>query len=306
MLGMVSPSVVGITVNGPSGVQVGSGVLVGNTIGDESYIVTDYYPFSVAGSGAQVQVTTDWGQTVNGSLVGTDPESGIALVKAPLTPVAKATADGANVSSVANIQTGEAIFAVGSRPMAASMNVSNFAPGYIDDTLSYLAPNNGASSAMFSMLVANISVAAPDFGGAVVDASGNLLGLTNQVPGTQDGLTYVVPIDTVMAEVSPIMKDGQAGPYPWLGVLQATDLTNPDGIQVESVGSGSPVARAGVADNDVITTLDGRSVATVGELIEWLSNARPGQVMSISWLDDDHRHSAVVTLGNQPASAVQS
>jgi S1-C subfamily serine protease len=238
--------------------------------------------------------------------VGTDPESGIALVKAPLIPVAKATADGANVSSVANIQTGEAIFAVGSRPMAASMNVSNFAPGYIDDTLSYLAPNNGASSAMFSMLVANISVATPDFGGAVVDASGNLLGLTNQVPGTQDGLTYVVPIDTVMAEVSPIMKDGQAGPYPWLGVLQATDLTNPDGIQVESVGSGSPVARAGVADNDVITTLDGRSVATVGELIEWLSNARPGQVMSISWLDDDHRHSAVVTLGNQPASAVQS
>ena len=91
-----------------------------------------------------------------------------------------------------------------------------------------------------------------------------------------------------------------------INVLQATDLTNPDGIQVESVGSGSPVARAGVADNDVITTLDGRSVATVGELIEWLSTARPGQVMSISWLDDDHRHSAVVTLGNQPASAVQS
>jgi S1-C subfamily serine protease len=119
-------------------------------------------------------------------------------------------------------------------------------------------------------------------------------------------LTYVVPIDTVMAEVSGIMKDGQAGPYPWLGVLQATDVTNPNGIQVESVGSGSPVARAGVADNDVITTLDGRSVATVGELIEWLSNARPAQVMSITWLDNDHRHSAVVTLGNQPGSAVPS
>jgi S1-C subfamily serine protease len=153
------------------------------------------------------------------------------------------------------------------------------------------------------MLVANISVVSPDYGGAVVDSDGNVLGITNQVPGTPDWLTYVVPIDTVMAEVSQMMKGGQPGSYPWLGILQATDISSPAGIQVETVGSGSPVAKAGVVDDDVVTALDGRNVSTVGSLIEWLANAKPGQVMSVSWLHNGRRHSADLTLGTQPASA---
>jgi S1-C subfamily serine protease len=250
-----------------------------------------------------LQVTTNWGQTANGYLVGTDLFSGIALVKSVLRPVARAVSDAANVGSVANVQTGEAVLAVGSLPMAASANESAFSSGYISDTMAYLAPSNGASNALFSMLVANISVVSPDYGGAVVDSSGNVLGITNQVSGTPDWLTYVVPIDTVMAEVSQMMKGGQPGSYPWLGILQATDISSPAGIQVETIGSGSPVAKAGVVDDDVVTALDGRNVSTVGSLIEWLANAKPGQVMSVSWLHNGRRHSADLTLGTQPASA---
>ena len=304
LLGIVSPSIVALTVNGPSGVMNGSGVLV-DAIGDESYVVTDSELFTVAGSSTQVQVTTDWGYTANGYLVGTDPLSGVALVKSVLLPVAQAANDGATVGSVANIQTGEAILAVGSRPMAASNNASAFSSGYINDTLSYIQPVNGAA-ALFGLLVANVSVVSSDYGGAVVDGNGNVLGVTIEVPNTPDGQTYVIPIDTVMAEVSVMMKTGQPGPYAWLGVLQATDVSGPAGIQVASVGSGSPVAKAGVVDEDVITTLDGRSVSTVGELVEWLANARPGQVMSVGWLHNGRRHSAVVTLGAQPASATES
>jgi putative serine protease PepD len=302
LLGTVSPSIVGITVTGPSGVLNGSGVLV-DTVGDESYAVTDSALFTVSSSTTQVQVTTNWGGTASGHLVATDPFSGIALVKSVLLPVARASSDAANVGSVANVQTGEAVLAVGSLPMAASVNESAFSSGYISDTMSYLAPSNGASSALFSMLVANISVVSPDYGGAVVDSGGNVIGITNQVAGTPDWETYVVPIDTVMAEVSGMMKDGQAGSYAWLGIMQATDLSSPSGIQVESVGSGSPVAKAGIVDGDLVTALDGRSVSTVGSLIEWLANAKPGQVMSVSWLHNGHHHSADLTLGTQPTSA---
>ncbi|HTW08996.1 MAG TPA: S1C family serine protease, partial [Acidimicrobiales bacterium] len=304
LLSQVFPSIVGITVNGPSGVLYGSGVLMGENVGDWSYLVTDTYLFAAAGSQSQVQVTTDWGQTANGDVVATDPELGIALVKAVLLPVSEAASDGADIGSVGGVQTGEEVFAVGSRPMAASTSVSAFTAGYMNDTLVYLPPS-GDANAVFSMLPANLSVDSPDYGGAVVDASSGLvLGITSQVPNTPDGLTYVVPIDTVVAVVSQMMKTQQAGPVPWLGVLQATDIAN--GIQVESVGTGSPVARAGVQDNDVIISLDGRSIATVGAMIAWLSNARPGQVMSIGWLHNGHLRSAVLTLGAQPTSAAQS
>jgi S1-C subfamily serine protease len=303
LLAMVEPSIVGVTVNGSSGVENGSGVIVETGPSGESYLVTDSSLFADAGPSSQVQVTTNWGHTQNASLVGTDAGSGIALLKAAL-PSDVSTA---NIGSVANIQTGEQVFSVGSLPMAT--NESNFAPGYINDTMSYIQPVNGASNAWYSMLVANMSVVTPDYGGAVVDSSGNVLGITN--PGAPDDLSYVTPIDTIMAELSGMIKDGQAGAFPWLGVLQATDMSGPaaqslgveGAVQVESVASGSPVAKVGVQDNDVITTLDGRSLPSVGALIEWLANAKPGQVMSIGWLHAGRRHAGSITLGSQPTSA---
>ena len=308
LLGMVEPSVVGVTVNGSSGVVNGSGVVVqAPAAGNESYIVTDSALFAEAGTGSQVQVTTNWGYVENATFVATAPASGIALLKAVLPD----DVGSANLGSVSNIQTGEEVFSVGSLPLAASDNQSAYALGYINDTLSFIQPVNGASNALFSMLVANLPVVTTDYGGAIVDSAGNVLGITNQVPGTPDNLTYVTPIDTVMAEVSQMIKGGRAGAYPWLGLLQATDISGPGApglgargaVQVESVASGSPVAKVGVADNDVITTLDGRSLPSVGALIEWLANARPGQVMTIGWLHNGRRRSASVTLGSQPASA---
>ena len=53
----------------------------------------------------------------------------------------------------------------------------------MDDATSYLAPVNGGSNTMFSMLVADISVDASAYGGALVDGTGALIGITNQVPG---------------------------------------------------------------------------------------------------------------------------
>ncbi|HTV11892.1 MAG TPA: trypsin-like peptidase domain-containing protein [Acidimicrobiales bacterium] len=314
-LATVDPSIVGVTVNGPNGVASGSGVIVPATAaGNASYIVTDASLFAGSGPNSQTEVTTDWDLNFPATLVGTDPASGVALVKAVLQPSKDVNA--ANLGSVANIQTGELVQMVGSLPEAASDNASNFATGYINDTVSFFQPLNGSSDAMFSMLVANFALpeGSPDYGGAVVDSNGNVLGVAIYVQGAQDDLTYVAPIDTVMAEVTAMLKNGQPGAYPWLGVLQATDLSGPaaeamgltGGVQVEAVASGSPVARAGVQDNDVITAIGGRALPSVGALIEWLANVKPGNVVTMNWLHGDQRRAAAITLGAQPVSATPS
>jgi putative serine protease PepD len=311
---MVEPSIVGLTVNGAQGEVVGSGVIV-ETNGDQCYVLTDSALFAEAGPNSQVQVSSYAGQQQKGSLLGTDPSAGIAVVRVSLPPLS--SLDPANLGSVADIQTGEQVFSVGSSAMAGSSDGSEFTPGYIDDTASYLQPANGGSDAMFSMLVADMSVGASADGGALVDGNGQLLGILNSVSGqlAQAGLTYVTPIDTAMADVySMIKNNGHAAPHPWLGILQATDMSGPwaqhlglaGGVQVDSVASGSPAAKEGMSDNDVVLSVGGRSVSSVGALIALLANAKPGQVVSVGWLHAGHRRKADITLGTQPASATES
>jgi S1-C subfamily serine protease len=306
-LGSVAPSVVGLSVNGTQGVSSGSGVIV-MTEGQDCYILTDSALFS-GGSSSQVQVLSYWGQQKTGVLVGTDPSGGISVVRVVMDPI-----DPAVPGSVADVQTGGTIYSIGSPGVAGSSNGSEFATGSIDDSMSYLPPVEGAAGAMYSMLVADMSVDPSAYGGAIVDSSGALIGIVNQVSSqlARSGLTYVTPIDTAMADMYGLIKaGGQATAHPWLGVLQATDISGPGAqslgvagaIDVESVGVGSPAAKAGIADNDVITAIAGHPAASVGALIAWLALAKPGEVVSVDWLHGGRHRQADVTLGTQPVSA---
>jgi len=312
----VEPAVVGLTVNGDSGVADGSGVVVDSN-GPVCYVLTDSALFSGASTTTPVQVESYWGEVATGRLVGTDPSAGIAVVQADLcvrhgSYPAVATA---NPGTVANLQTGEEVFSLGSPAIAGSTNGSDFAWGYMDDATSYIQPVNGASDAMFSLLVADVSVDSSAYGGALVDSTGALLGVINQVSdqSAKPGLTYITPIDTAMADVSALVKDGQAAPHAWLGVLQETDISAPGArelkvpgaIEVQTVASGSPAAKAGIQDNDVITAIDGSNgnVSSVGAFLAWIALAKPGQVVNLNWLHDGQLRRAHLTLSTEPAAA---
>jgi putative serine protease PepD len=313
VLEMVEPSIVGLTVNAPQGVATGSGVIV-STAGDECYVLTDSTLFAETGPSSQTQVISSWGELENGHLLATDPSAGIAVVKVMFK--ALSAQDTANLGSVADIQSGEEVISVGSPSLTGASNGSFFSYGYISDTSSYLQPSDGASDAMFSMLVANMSVTSPAYGGALVNSSGQVLGITNPVSGqlAQAGLVYVTPIDIAEADVTWMISHGQAIAHPWFGILQATDIVGPGAqrfgvqgaVQVDTVASGSPAARAGIADNDIVTSINGRNVSSVGEMIGWLADARPGQVINVNWVHNGHRRKADLILGTQPLSASPS
>jgi putative serine protease PepD len=313
VLEQVAPSVVGLSVDGAQGGVTGSGIIV-LTTDQYCYVLTDSALFQDAGPSAQIQVEASTGQTKSGFLMGTDSSAGIAVVRVAFTPPAAMSP--VNLGSVANVQTGEEIFSIGSPVMGGSANGSYFANGSIIDSSSYLQPVNDATDAMFSMLVANITVDPSAYGGAVVDGSGNVIGITNPVTGAlaRSGQTYVTPIDVAMADVGPMVKFGHAAPHPWLGVLQANDVagggiahvSSAGAVQVDTVAGGSPAAKAGIADGDFITAVGGKSTSSVGELIAWMADAKPGQVVSVAWVSSTGTHQANVTLGDQPASASPS
>jgi putative serine protease PepD len=314
----VEPSVVGLTVNGDSGEVSGSGVVVYSN-GPTCYVLTDSSLFSGATSSSPVTVQSYLGEVANGHLVGTDASSGIAVVRADLCvrtgryPALSPAQPG----TVAGVQTGEQVFSIGSTAEASSANGPDFSWGYMDDATSYLAPVNGGSNAMFSMLVADVSIDASAYGGALVDGTGALIGIMNQIPGaSKPGIVYITPIDTAMEDVPAIIKDGQAAAHAWLGLLQETDISAPaaqglkvpSAIEVQNISSGSPAAKVGIADDDVITSIDGSNgnVSSVGAFVAWMALAKPGQVVNIDWLHNDEPRQAHVTLGVQPAVASPS
>jgi len=312
----VEPSVVGLTVNGDSGVETGSGVVVGSD-GPTCYVLTDSSLFSGATSSTPVTVQSYLGeQTTTGHLVGTDQSDGIAVVRADLcVRIGRYPAvPPAQPGTVADVQTGEQVFSVASTAIAASTNGAALSSGYMDDATSYLAPVNGGSNAVFSMLVADVSVDSSAYGAPLVDSTGALIGIINNVPGaSKTGLVYVTPIDTAMEDVPSIIKNGQPPAHAWLGVLQESDISAPaaqglkvpGAIEVQNISTGSPAAKAGITDNDVITAIDGSNgnVVSVGAFVAWMALAKPGQVVNITWLHNDEPHQAHLILGTQPAVA---
>jgi putative serine protease PepD len=317
ILDSVEPAVVGLTWSSDSGVENGSGVVVYSN-GPACYVLSDSGLFAGADASTPVQVVSYWGEVATGHMMGSDPSAGIAVVRVDLcVRTGRYPAVGtANLGSVANVQTGEQVYSVGSPVIAGGTNGSDLAEGYMDDATSYLSPVNGASDAMFSMLVADLTVDPSAFGGAVVDGSGNVIGITNQGAGqsARSGLTYITPIDTAIPDISAIIKDGQAAPHAWLGLLQETDIAGPGAqdlkvpagaIEVQSISSGSPAAKAGIADNDVITAIDGHTgnVSSVGAFLAWMALAKPGQVVDVDWLQNGQPRQAHITLETEPAVA---
>ena len=308
LLDYVSPSIVGLSVTGDQGTVFASGVIVDSSV-QYAYILTDSALFAGAGSGPQIQVMVS--STIrSGSLLAVDPAAGIAVVRSAVSPVR--TAD---LGSVGGLQTGDGVYAIGSAWAAAAYpngSGNYFGIGEINDTLNYLPPVNGATYGLFSMLVADLSVDPSAYGGALCDDTGKVIGILDPASAelNKPGVTYVTPIDTAMEELYPLITTGHPVPHPWLGVMQASDATTTTsqggteavGVSVASLAPGSPAAKAGIQENDVLSDIDSTPIPSTGVLISYLDSAKPGQVVKVTWLHNGLLRHADLTLGVEPAS----
>jgi S1-C subfamily serine protease len=93
------------------------------------------------------------------------------------------------------------------------------------------------------------------------------------------------------------------GPTAFIGVDVNAAAQNVDGAAVAGTLPGSAAANVGLGDGDVITALGARSVSSSNALTEALVRYRPGQRVTLTWLDSGGvRHSALITLGTGPAA----
>ena len=243
---------------------------------------------------ANVMVTTRVGHRVRATLVGTDPATGIAVLRlshAAGSPVVQPT-----VSPL----TGQPV-AVISAPSSATEGASQ--QRIIRASISAVGVRTTVGSmVLHNALQLDRAIPSDALGSVVVDANGRLLGIVLAASGT-DHLAVVVPAHDALAAARGLRGHGTVR-RAWLGV-RTVDLSPaaslllavPGGALLTSVEKGSPASKAGLVTGDVITEVDGHTISDASDLVVSLRTWAPGEHVVITWHRGPATREAEVNLG---------
>ena len=206
---------------------------------------------------------------------------------------------------------------VGGRPSAARGRVTA-----LDQTITASDMGGGNAQRLTRLIQTNAPIRPGDSGGPLVDARGRVIGMDAAAsaafaahPAATEG--YAIPIDRALALARQIERGASStivhvGPTGFLGVqlvpagqvgggIGGTPGSRFRGALIAGVLPGYPAEAAGLAEGDVVTSIDGRPVDSANALTGVLSTRHPGDVVRIAWVDRQGRaHQAAVTLASGP------
>ncbi|WP_430425486.1 S1C family serine protease [Maribacter litoralis] len=249
-------------------VGTGSGVIISS----DGYIVTNNHVISRAN---QLQVTLNNNRTYNAELIGTDPNSDIALIK--IDPDEKLPYLAFGDSDHTKI--GEWVLAVG--------NPFNLTSTVTAGIVSAKARNLGKNQ---SFIQTDAAVNPGNSGGALVNTNGDLIGINTAITsqtGSYVGYSFAVPSNIAKKVIQDILEYGnvQKG---FMGIRPAPvntrdaiekGINNIDGVYIEYIEEESAAEEAGIEIGDIIKKVDEIDVHKYPDLTGYLSTKRPGDTL---------------------------
>lgn len=267
------------TQRGPSQ-SSGSGVI----INEGGYIVTNNH---VVQDADVVEVTLYDNRTIKADVIGTDPDTDLALVKINekgLPHLSFVDSDKAKV--------GEWVLAVGN-PFNLNSTVTAGIISAKGRNINILSRNSGeGSTAIESFIQTDAAINPGNSGGALVELNGGLLGINTAIAsptGSYSGYGFAVPSNIVSKVIEDLMKFGvvQRG---WLGVsigsvnsqiARENDLKVGEGAYISGFSEKSSAKEAGLKEGDVVTKIDETPIRSSTALIEYIGRHRPGDKVNM-------------------------
>jgi putative serine protease PepD len=302
----VQPSVVSIAVNGSSGSGTGSGVI----LREDGTILTNNHVVESAAAGGSIQVKFSDGTTADAEILGRDPSTDLAVIKADGVSGLKA----ATLGSVDDVQVGETVLAIGS-PLGLEGSVSSGIVSALhrpvelgaseqqpQDPFSFgQQQQQPTTTALTDAIQTDAAINPGNSGGALVDTEGRVIGINSAIATTSSqagsiGLGFAIPIDQA-AKVAESLIEGEVPKHALLGV-QTTDSPDGDGAVIASVSEGSAAAEAGLQAGDRITELGDRQVDDATALATAVRANDPGSQVKVTYVRDGRTSTATVTLGS--------
>lgn len=285
----VIPSTVAVDTSALLRAGSGSGVVYG----EDGYIITNNH---VIEGSSDISVVFADGARFPAEVVGTDPTTdiGVLLVqRQDLSPIPVGSAD--------DLVIGEPAVAVGNPlGLAGGPTVTTGIVSALDRRL-----QAGGEEDLFGLVQTDAPIAPGSSGGALVDASGRLIGITTAIAVSNvgaEGLGFAVPIDITLGVASDLIENGEVR-HALLGIVGETAWAAeggaefPVGVLINEVAANSAYEEAGGQVNDVIVALDGEEVRTLDTLLARLRRLRAGDTIPVRILRGDAEMTLNVTMG---------
>jgi len=318
----VSPGVVSIQFSSSSGEGLGSGFVIDK----EGHIVTNYH---VAGEADKLEVHFSSGLKVYGTLIGSDTDSDLAVIKVDvpaedLTPLPLADSDTALV--------GQTVVAIGNPyGLNGSMTLGIIsARGRVLDSIRQTA--SGTYFSAGDLIQTDASINPGNSGGPLLNLNGEVVGVNRAIQtsgstlsgeSANTGIGFAVSSNIVRKVVPSLIANGSYD-YPYLGmsslnslslaVIDELGLTKTSGAYISDIVTGGPADKAGLkagrtptqiqglySGGDLIIAVDGQPIKEFSELLTYMVlNKQPGDVITFTIMRGGQEMDLPVTLGARP------
>ena len=282
-------------VQTPKREGAGSGVIIST----DGYIVTNNH---VVADADELTVTLNDNKEYSARIIGTDKTTDLALIK-----ITASNLPALPIGDSDKLKVGEWVLAVG--------NPFNLNSTVTAGIVSAKARSLGANG-IESFIQTDAAINAGNSGGALVNTRGELVGINAMLysqTGSYSGYGFAIPTTIMNKVVADLKKYGtvQRGLLGIQGINvnnyydqqkeqgKEIDLGTMEGVYVAKVEEEGSAAEAGLKEGDVITAVDGKKVVKMSELQEYLTNKRPGDKVTVTYLRKKAKKTATLTLKNE-------
>ena len=284
----------------------------GMVISSSGLVLTNNHVIDGATS-VSAQIVTS-GKTYTAKIIGYDSTDDVALLQL----VGASNLKTVTLSDSAKVKVGEAVLALGNAggrgglPSTAQGTVQA-----LNQSIEASDSGAGTTEKLHGMIETDTPIEQGDSGGPLVNGSGQVVGMDTAANSSSSGFGgysaattgFAIPINTAMS-IAHNINAGQAsstvhiGETAFLGVeIATTQGGNSQGVLLAGTQPGTPAYQAGLGQDSVITSVDGKSVSSGTQIQQILSGFRPGDKVSVAWTDPTGQsHTQNLTLANGPAA----
>ena len=242
--------------------------------------------------GANSIKVTFWnGKTYNGSVVGTDATTDLAVIKVQAPSSLLHPLD---LGDSSNLQVGDGVVAIGS-PFGLQETVTSGIVSALHRSISSLT-----RFTIPDAIQTDAAINHGNSGGALLNTAGQVIGVTAQIKsdsGGNEGVGFAIPSNIVRTVATQLIATGKAK-HAYLGVSIDSSASN---ARLAGVPSGTPAAKAGIKPGDVITAIGGKTISTPDELASAVNSFKPGETVSVTYKRDGQSHTVQITLATRPS-----
>ncbi|MGB5150859.1 MAG: trypsin-like peptidase domain-containing protein [Mycobacterium sp.] len=294
----VVPSVVKLETNLGRASEEGSGIVLSG----DGLILTNHHVVAAGGGPggrAQTKVTFADGRTAPFTVVGSDPSSDIAVVRAKgvsgLTPIA--------LGSSGDLRVGQDVVAIGS-PLGLEGTVTVGIVSALNRPVA-AGGNSRDQNTVLDAIQTDAAINPGNSGGALVNMNGELVGVNSAIAtlggdsaesqSGSIGLGFAIPVDQAKRIADELVQSGTAS-HASLGVQVGNDASV-DGAKVVEVTEGGAAAAAGLPSGVVVTKVDGRVINSADALVAAVRSKAPGTKVTLTFQGAGGVENLDVTLG---------